>query len=323
MATACTGESDDGGNGSDGDSPPDQVTYLTSFGMLGRDAYAVVAMEKGFFEEANIEVDIQPGAGTPNLAQLAGGEVQFAASDVSGAIIQRGEGASGFTAIAAIHQQSPAALMTSDPDIRGPQDLADKTVYMANGAILQLLFPVYAEAAGLDAAAVEVVPVDPPNLIPSLAAGDADVIEQFAMGVPSVEAAVGEAVTVLPYSDYLRDLYGVALFTTETLAEENPDLCVRFRDALLRGLEYALANPEEAGQILSDFNPEGPPAEVNAQELTLMQPYVEPLDPGSALGSMDSERVTKSIAILQSANAVPEGIVSDDIVTFSLAPGSQ
>ena len=37
------------------------MTYLTSFGNFGRDSYAWVAKEKGFFKDAGFDVEIKPG----------------------------------------------------------------------------------------------------------------------------------------------------------------------------------------------------------------------------------------------------------------------
>lgn len=51
---------------------------LSSFGTFGRDAYLWVAKAKGFYDEAGITVDIQPGAGTgSNISAMAAGAAHF------------------------------------------------------------------------------------------------------------------------------------------------------------------------------------------------------------------------------------------------------
>jgi hypothetical protein len=60
------------------DEQPNEVTYLTAFGSFGREGYAYVAQEKGFFAKCKIRVDIQPGQGvSSNLQSLASGKAQF------------------------------------------------------------------------------------------------------------------------------------------------------------------------------------------------------------------------------------------------------
>jgi NitT/TauT family transport system substrate-binding protein len=304
------------------DGPPDQVTYTTNFGQLGRDAYAYVALEKGFFSEANLEVTIEPGSGTnPNLQALLGRQVQFTAVDMAGAIIARSEQA-GFVALAAIQQLPLAAVMTyADSGIRVPQDLPGRSVGFPAGAVTELLFPAYAQLAGIDLDAVEQVGLDPPQLVPALAAGRVDAIGQFVVGEPLVAAAgEGREVVVLPYSEYVTDLYGVALFTTTALAEQDPDLCVRFRTALLRGLEYAMANPAEAGQILARYAPEADP-EVAAAETELMIPYARVLEPDHTLGWLDEARVARGLAVMQALSQSEPGLTPTDLVAFALTPG--
>src|SRR5882757_7638640 len=58
LSTAC-GSDDD--NGAAGGSAPDKVTYITGFGTFGREAYAYVAQDKGYFSDAGVTVTIQPG----------------------------------------------------------------------------------------------------------------------------------------------------------------------------------------------------------------------------------------------------------------------
>ena len=319
LLAACTGGEDEPQEGN-GNGEPDRVTYLTSFGQLGRDAYPYVAQKLGYFEEAGIEVTIEPGTGTNGNSQtLLGGQAQFAAFDMAGAIIAADTGTTGFSAFAAIHQLPPVAIMAADPDIRTPADLQDRTVGIAPGTVTELLFPTWMELAGADPDRAEVVPIPPPELVTALASGQVDAIEQFVMGQPLVANAVGSEVQVLAYSDYLTDLYGVVITTTTELADTNPDLCIRFRDALLRGLRRALDNPQEAAEILAENAPETN-VEVAAQELELMRSYAEPLS--GPLGTIDSVRLGRSISLLQSAGAISAdtALQPEDLVAFDLVP---
>jgi NitT/TauT family transport system substrate-binding protein len=37
----------------------DKITYVTAFGAVGRDSFACIAKEKGFFRDGGINVDIR------------------------------------------------------------------------------------------------------------------------------------------------------------------------------------------------------------------------------------------------------------------------
>lgn len=310
--------------GSPAPAPPEQVTYLTNFGQLGRDAYSYHTVRHGFFADAQLAVTIEPGTGTQgNLQALAAGRAQFAAVDLAGSIISRGQGVTDFTIVAAMQQRNLSAIMTLDPRLDHPLALAGRTVGLPSGAVTELLFPAYVQMAGLDPEEVTMVPFEGSALIGALVSGQVDAIGQFVVGEPLVTAAAdGRPVTVLPYDEYLGDMYGVCLLTTPELAEADPQLCIRFRDALMQGLAHALDHPDLAAAALAGEAP-AVDAEIAAAELRLMAPYVRPLDRSTPMGGMEATRVMQCIALMESIGAVAEpDLQPADLIRFDLLPGA-
>ena len=81
-ATACGGAGGDGGAGGTVPEAVEKVEYLTSFNTFGRDAYAYVALEKGYFKDAGFDVSIKPGSGTVDVMKLvASGQADFGIGD--------------------------------------------------------------------------------------------------------------------------------------------------------------------------------------------------------------------------------------------------
>jgi NitT/TauT family transport system substrate-binding protein len=316
-ASACTGE--DGDNGGE-DSAPDDVVYITAFGTFGREAYAWVAQEKGFFEEANINVEIQPGTGTgDNVALVASGQAQFAVGDLTGVTLLMGTDAvEGITVIGAVHQLALIGFLSLEDEagISSPQDLEGKSVADSSGSVGRLLFPTYAELAGINPEAVDLVDADPPQLPGLLAAGTVDAIGQFAVGVPLIQAAAnGRTASFLAYSDFMSDLYGNSLVTSTELAQNDPDLVERFRDALFRGLEYSIDNPQEAAEIQAQYVEEGN-VEVAAAELEIMESYSR--QAGTPIGAIDEVRIAQTIALLESTGAITAGLTAEDVLASNL-----
>lgn len=316
VASACTGE--DGDNGSE-ETAPDEVVYITAFGVLGREAYAWVAQEKGYFEEADINVEILPGTGTgDNVALVASGQADFATGDFSGVTLLMGTDAvEGITVVGAIHQIALIGFMSlEDTGIRVPQDLEGKSIADSTGSVGRLLWPTYAELAGIDPSTVELVDAAPPDLPGLLAAGTVDAIGQFDVGRPLITAvAEGRTASFLPYSEFMSDLYGNSLVTSSDLAQQDPDLVQRFRDALFRGLEYAIENPAEAGEILASAEETVNP-EVAAAELEIMESYVR--QAGVPIGGIDEVRVSQTIALLEATGAIPPGLTAEDVISTNL-----
>ncbi len=300
-----------------------EVDYLTSFGTFGRDAYAYVAQEKGFFAEAGLDVKITPGTGSVDVLKLvAGGRADFGVADFTATAITVAKEKLPVTMIAAVQQKSLAAIVALEGNgISKPADLAGKRIGDQPGSTNQVMFPVYAKAAGIDPATVQFVPSAPPALPQLLAAGQVDGIGQFVVGKPLIEAAAkGRKAVVLPYGDLVPDLYGNALVTSKEIATTKPELAGKFAGALLRGLEYSTENPDEVGPILRKYQPAQDVIVANT-EVRLMAPYVSPTGYVGRVGGLTELRVDKIIRTLADAGAIQAGSVrADDLVSFGLAP---
>ncbi|MDO0936050.1 ABC transporter substrate-binding protein [Streptomyces sp. DG2A-72] len=321
LVSGCGGSDSDDGDDADAKAPR-KVTYLTSFGNFGRDAYAWVAKDKGYFEEAGFDVQIKPGQGTGGvIPAVVSGQAQFGPIDLTGGLLNLGSGqAKDFVAVAAIQQRTMAAIASTEGNgITAPKDLEGKRLADTPGSVVRNLFPTYARLAGVDAAKVTWVNGDAQTLMGTLASGAVDGIGQFVVGEPTIEAVTKKKPVLLPYSDVIPDLYGNVLITSKKLAEREPEMVKRFTAALLKGLEYSLANSKEAAEILKRNVDATNPAAA-AAELELMAAYVRPEGSGTTPGTVDSGRVAKSIALLEDADALPEGMTPEQIIDFDLVP---
>jgi NitT/TauT family transport system substrate-binding protein len=317
--SGCQGGSNES-SANTGDRPMDEITYITAFGAVGRDAFAWVGVEKGFFRDAGINMKIQLGAGTePNLKAISSGQAQFGSLDLTGVIISAGKGAyTDVVGFASVQQQTLVSIMAPEGSgITTPKDLVGKRLGAATGSVNQLLFPAYARLAGFDGDSVKIQNLQNTALGQALGSGQIDALSTFLISKAGIEKAANKKVIVMPYSDYLKDLFGNSLITTKKIANENPDLTKRFRDAALKALQYTIDHPEEAAEIMHKAQPA---ALVDAAigEIKLMTPYLT--TGGSALGALDEGRVAQSISILEGAGLIPAGLKPDSVVDFDLTP---
>jgi NitT/TauT family transport system substrate-binding protein len=295
--------------------PADQATFLTGFGTTPREGYGWVANGLGFFREVGIAADIQPGAPSDaNLKTLAAGKAQFAVIDFVSAV--RGVAAWPDYRVVAAIQQSTLLSMISLPGrgIGTSADLAGRTIGTAAAAATQTLFPTYARLAGFDPSQTKIVNFSPDQLPAVLAGGAIDAMGAYAVDTPGVARAAGKTPVVLPYAKYLTDLYGSVLVTTTGLIRSNPDLVRRFSSALLRGVRYAVDNPDDAGRLVHAALPANDPA-ITAQTMALMKPYV-------SSGGLTETRVMRGIAVLETAGLARAGLTPDRVVEFALTPAA-
>jgi NitT/TauT family transport system substrate-binding protein len=321
-AAGCTGGST-GGAGQGAGGSLEKITYLTSFGTFGRDAYAYVAKDKGYFAAAGFDVEIKPGAGTlDNLKSIIGGRSQFTALDLTGLLLAAGgrEPVTGFTAVAGIHQRTMAAIISLEGNgITTPKDLEGKKIADTPGSVVRNLFPTYALLTDVDEKSVTWQDGTPQTLIGTLAAGRAAGIGQFVVGKPTVESVAKKPAVVLAFSDHLQDLYGNVLVTQQSYAKTHPERVEKFTAALLKGLRDAIANPAAAGVALKKYVP-GANSQQAAAELRLMEPFVKSEASGVPVGALDDQRVARSIAILQGTGQIQPGLTPEAVIDFDLVP---
>jgi len=299
---------------------PDKVTHATGFGTYPEESFSYVAVAKGYFQDAGIEVTIVPGAGGEvNLGMLGTNKVQFTEIDYSGALVRAGTGKfDNYRCVAALHRQTLICFMAlAGHGIAGPVDLAHKTVAQQAGAVHKLLFPAYARLAGFDASTVNWVNGTPQTLPSMLATGNASAIGQYVTSLPGVQrASGGKEIVTLPYSTYLTDLYGAALVTSTDLIKKNPDLVHRYTGALLKGMDYTVKNPDEAAAILKKAVPTTDLGGAIAGIKT-MAPYVGPGQNGDAYGQFDQGKVARGTALLQGLGLYPNGFDPERVVDFA------
>ena len=73
--------------------------------------------------------------------------------------------------------------------------------------------------------------------------------------------------------DPALDYYTPVLVTSEGLIDQNPDLIKKLMKAVSAGYEFAIANPEEAADILIKHAPESDPEMIKQSQLWLSPQY--------------------------------------------------
>jgi NitT/TauT family transport system substrate-binding protein len=322
---ACSGDKEKASGSSNG--TVDKVTYLTSFGNLGRDAYIHAAVHKNYFKEVGIEVNVQYGqAGDYNHTQLLAGRAQFASIDASGAIIRAGKAAKPedrhLRIVGVVHQLTLNALATfADKGFTRPGDLQGKTLGAVVGAAPRALFPAYARLAGIDEKTIKWTDATTQNSGSLLATNKVEGLVTQVQAKPALEkVAGGRKILVFPYSDFITDLYGITIMTHKNVIEKNPDLVRRFNQAIMRGVKYAVNNPEEIGKVLHEIDNTADAAQA-AQELAILKPNTVPRA-GTPVGTFDESMVARNIALLQGLGLIPSGLTPADVADARFLPKS-
>lgn len=229
-----------------------------------------VALEKGWYAEEGLDVTIR--AGGPDISPataVAGGSADFGTymlADLASAV-QQGQP---LLSIAQIQQQNGLLLLAfQSSGIDDPTDFLGKRVgvwlgswdsqfraLMTQQSIADNQYQLISQGFSMEA----------------FLAGDLDVASAMIYNEYHVVLESGVAaneLNIIDYADYGLDFPGDTLFTTKDLVEQNPDLCERMLRASLRGWEYAVANPEEAADIVLKFDVTG--TQTREHQLSMMR----------------------------------------------------
>jgi ABC-type nitrate/sulfonate/bicarbonate transport system substrate-binding protein len=215
------------------------------------------AVWQGFYAEAGLSVDIQPGAPrgqtpTDTVRELAEGRAQFGVGGAELAI--RAAQGLPLVLLAPIFQHSGAAVYyRADTDFGSPAALGKaKVARLPASDILTVELGTALRAEGIDAAKLKTVTVEPGQTLGVLADKTVDAAPGSVWDLPWLAKEKGLNLKSFSPADYRVEFYGDTLFTLQRLAKNQPELVRNFRSASLRGWEYALQHPDEiAGRIVT------------------------------------------------------------------------
>lgn len=215
----------------------------------------IVALLKGYYEEAGLDVTLQPGS--PDMVPLplvAAGADDFGSTGADTVLLAREQGLD-IVALATWFQASPVAFMVhADAGIAGPQDFPGRTIGMFYGDNVETEYLALLAASGVDRSQITEIPGDY-NIAPFLERR-VDVWPVYATDQPFTARREGAEVDLILARDYGVQMMGDTLFTTAAFARDNPRTVQAFVAATLRGWQDAIANPEEAVDLILTYNPE-------------------------------------------------------------------
>ncbi|AHM56163.1 ABC-type nitrate/sulfonate/bicarbonate transport system, periplasmic component [Peptoclostridium acidaminophilum DSM 3953] len=238
-----------------------------------------VAKDKGYYEEAGLDVQIiQPGEGTADQL-VAANKAQFGVSYQESVTLARLENVPVVSIAAVIQHNTSGFASVKDKGIVTPKDYEGKRYGGWGSPIEKATLKALMDKYGGDVEKVQILTTGATDFFAS-SEKDVDFAWIFE-GWTGIEAKLKGI--ELNYIDLGKenealDYYTPVLITNENNIKNNPELVEKFMTATSKGYESAIENPGEAAQILLDNAPELNPELVKASQEFLSTKYKDDAD---------------------------------------------
>lgn len=222
-----------------------QLRWLHQFQFAGY--YA--AIEKGFYKEAGLNVQIREGGlQRDTIIEVMSKQAQYGVSN-SEILLHRLK-KKPLVVLAAIFQHSPLVIVSrKETELASPQSLAGKRVKMTmESRDIELHAMFLNEGVPLN----RIQMMETPSFREHYFDQSIDALSAYVTNEPYYYEQQGTPYSVIQPRTYGIDFFGDCLFTSEAELREHPDRVKSFREASLRGWAYAMSHTEEIIDLILD-----------------------------------------------------------------------
>lgn len=224
-----------------------------------------LGIEKGFYREQDIELEIQTAqGGAETIPQVLEGGVQIGYSNTPSLFTAAARGLP--IEIIAPAGRSPgrkhgdgenlegAVMVKHDSPIRSYPDLEGKTVAVNTLAnVGDLTLNATLEKHGIDHTTVEYLEVPFPDMLAALDAGRVDAVVIVSPFKTIAEQSRRYRAVIFPILETRPDLVYTSYFASREWAAANEEVLERFRAALHKSLTYAATHERETRETIAEI----------------------------------------------------------------------
>jgi NitT/TauT family transport system substrate-binding protein len=296
--------------------PKGEITLAMGYIPNVQFAPYYVALDKGYYATEGLKVKFDFGAATDLLKLVGTNQIAFAIASGDEVITARSQGLP-LVYVMTQYQRYPGVVFSlAEKGIQKPADLTGKTVGLPlyGASLVGLKAILY--ATGVKESDLKLIDIGYTQAA-AVSEGRVDAAVGYAVNEPVQLRAAGKAINVLNVADYIN-LVSAGLVTNEETIAKQPDLVRALVRGTLRGMQDAIAAPEEAMDITIKYVPEAGGANRATQLLVLKEAIkLFQADParGQRLGYADLTAWRDSQAFLLAVGLIPHETPVEKMVT--------
>lgn len=283
-------------------SEPTPIRFTLDWAVQGVHAPIGVAIEKGYFEAEGLDVTFERGSGSADaISKVASGAFDMGFGDINSLMeFNVTNPDTPVKAVAIYYNQSPMCVMSlAESGIDAPVKLEGKKLGIPAGSATRRLMPLFAQTVGFDLTKVEMPAIESKLQQTLLLTQEIDAIAPYTISaLPNLkqEGYPPDQLHIHRFGDYGLNLYGNAVIVPAAFLEANPEQVKGFLRALTKGLQDTLSNPDEAVEIMAQFDDLYEiPTERERLQIAIDTLFVSPEVEANGFGAVDESRFKQTI----------------------------
>lgn len=277
-----------------------------------------VAIERGYFAERGIELEINYGWETDGVRLVGSQEIPFALASGDQVLLARSEGVP-VVAFLNWWQRFPISIVALERSgIRRPSDLSGRRVGIPETFGASYVgWHAFAAENGLapDDVKLDVIGY---TQVANLTSDRVDAVVTYANNEPVQLEREGYDLIEFPVARYVS-LPSNCFVTSENTLETDPELVRAFSSAFLRGLQDTLSDPESAFTVSSEYVEALEPD--NETQRAVLEASLA-FWSGEPLGSFDGAAWEEAVAVMREADLLHGRGQPGDAYTNAFIPDS-
>ncbi len=297
--------------------PPQKIVFALNWFPVGDHAAYWVALEKGYYRQRGLDVDMQNSKGSgDSIAKVDTGRADIGLADSAVVIASSARGTK-VKVVGMVFDKSPLNVWSrKEAPITKPKDLEGKSVAAPPGDGQRQMFPAFARLHGIDQSKVTWVNVEPAAKVPALAEKRVDAVADYTTGLPFYEKAMGKGNAImLPWADHGLDMYSMSIIASEKTMKERGPVLKAFLEASYLGWRDVMSDPKSALEIFKKRVPEIDlsiiePNMMMGLELMKTDRYAK-----NGIGWMEEKKMCDSVDLVNTYMGVPTKVECKAVYT--------
>ena len=230
----------------------EKIRVVLDWAYIPYHAPFLMALDRGIYKDAGLDVDIEEGKGSANSAIVVGaGNFDMGHINITNATQAIGKDVP--LKVVAVYQHRSSASFVGikgNVTLTGPDSLKGIKIGSTPGGSDALSLQLFTKLNNIPMDQLDVVSLNGPAKRAALLSKTVDVVSGDSHAYAAIVRGKGEEPVVLQLSDYGVPLLGFGFVANTTFLEEHPDAVKKFLAATKKAFQVAVADPKAACEFI-------------------------------------------------------------------------